>query len=396
MKLSPEVRIQLVGNDLVIRSSLQAALTEQGYEVSPFEYAEDALAQIKIRAPHLVITDTALPGMDGFTFCKQLRKDPLTHFLPVLMLAAKGGVADKITGFEAGTDDYLVKPFEVQELIWRIKKLLTRHTQTAVPALVPPVPAIAASAQHGMTIAVFSPKGGVGKTTVAVNLAVDLHRSAEKSVMIMDADFAFGLVGVSLNLSSTHNILNLIGAIDSLDEDLVRQVVIPHESGIQVLLCPLRPEEAEGITAAHVGTILDLLPKMYSYVVVDCHSSYDERTLEVLEKADTILLMITPEIGPLMVSSRFLDLAARLGLPVEKVNLVLNRSNSDVGFEVKDIERALKMKVKFKLVSGGRDVVISGNKGIPLSMQNPGHPFSKGIHQITKSIMSLDAARMEK
>jgi pilus assembly protein CpaE len=389
MKLNPVARIQLVSNDLVVRSLLQATLIEKEYEVSVSDNAEDALTQIKAHAPDLVITDTVLPGMDGFILCKKLRKEPVTHFLPVLMLADKGDVGDKITGIEAGADDYVVKPFDVQELIWCIKKLLTRHTPTDVPAL-------AHSDQHGMIIAVFSPKGGVGNTTVAVNAAVDLQRSTKKPVVIMDADFAFGLVGVSLNLSSSHNILNLIDTTNSLDEDFVRQVLIKHESGLHVLLCPLNPEEAEGITAAQVGAVLDKLVSIFSYVVVDCHSNYDERTLEVLEKAYTVLLVIIPEIGPLMVTSRFLDLAGRLGLPTGKIDLVLNRSNSNVGYEVKEIERALKMKVKFNIISGGREVVISANKGTPMVMQNPTHAFSKGIQQITESIIALDANRTRK
>jgi len=389
MKLNPIARIQLVSYDLVVRKLLQATLIEKEYEVNVSDNAEDALTHINAHAPDLVITDTDLPGMDGFNLCKKLRKEPVTHFLPVLMLSDNGDVADKITGFEAGADDYVVKPFDVQELIWRIKKLLTRHTPTDIPALAQPV-------QNGMIIAVFSPKGGVGKTTVGVNVAVNLQRSTKKSVVIMDADFAFGLVGVNLNLSSTHNILNLINNTKSLDEDFVRQVLIKHESGICVLLNPLKPEEAEEITAAQVGAVLDKLVTMFSYVVVDCHSSYDERTLEVLEKAYTILLVITPEIGPLMVSSRFLDLAGRLRLPTEKINLVLNRSNSNVGYEVKEIERALKMKVKFNIMSGGREVVISANKGIPMVMQNPTHAFSKGIQQIISSIIKLDANRTGK
>jgi pilus assembly protein CpaE len=141
---------------------------------------------------------------------------------------------------------------------------------------------------------------------------------------------------------------------------------------------------------------LDKLVSIFSYVVVDCHSNYDERTLEVLEKAYTVLLVIIPEIGPLMVTSRFLDLAGRLGLPTGKIDLVLNRSNSNVGYEVKEIERALKMKVKFNIISGGREVVISANKGTPMVMQNPTHAFSKGIQQITESIIALDANRTRK
>ena len=153
------------------------------------------------------------------------------------------------------------------------------------------------------------------------------------------------------------------------------------------MLSPFHPEEAELITGEHIKKVLHLLADNYDEVIVDCHGGYDDRTLEVLEAADTILIVIVPEIGPLMSTSRFMDLVTKLQLSPEKLKLILNRSDSKVGLEVADIERALKNKITYKLVSGGRDVTISANKGIPLVTSAPNHPLSLGIKQIAEDLL---------
>ena len=374
-------QILVVNNDPFMRNTLQKCLEQIGGEVFFCTSAEEALEHVKHEIPQLVILDVALSGMNGVDLCKTLRRDPATHSIPIFMLSMKGDVADKIAGFEAGVDDYMVKPFENLELVYRVKNLLARST---------PVPAKPEMKQtrRGKVITVFAPKGGVGKTTIATNLAVALHKLSGKHVVILDADFTFGLVGVNLNISSPHNILNLVDNFAAMDKELVQQVLIEHESGIHVLLCPLLPENAEKITAEHISAIVDILSELYSYVVIDCHASYDERTMVMLDKSDIILLVVTPEIGPLMSTSRFLDLVKRLEMHSERIQLVLNRSDSKVGYERTGIERALKMKVKYLLVSGGREVSISGNKGVPLVVQLPKHAFSQGIIEMAKHILS--------
>jgi len=373
-------QIMVVNDDQDVRNALQTFLTQNGFEVIICTSAEEALEQIKRQLPHLVIVDVVLPAMNGLELCRTIRQNPATHFIPIIILSG-GGMADKIAGFEAGVDDYMVKPFETQELVYRVKNLLTRNVQVATQAT-------QKQTTRGKIITVFAPKGGVGKTTVAINLAVALKKSSGKQVVILDADFCFGMVGVNLNLSSTRTIQVLAENFAGLDEELVHQVLISHESGISVLLCPMYPEDADKITSALVESTVDILSQTNSYVVVDCHNSYDERTLVLLDKSDIILLVITPEIGTLMSTKHYLELVERLAMHPEKIQLVLNRFNSKVGYDKVNIERALKINVKYSLVSGGREVVMSANKGIPLVTQSPKHPFSRGIFNIANHILS--------
>jgi pilus assembly protein CpaE len=379
MQRSAPTLILIVDNDPTVRASIANMLTIEGYMVLQSETAEAASVLITRQIPNLLVLNVALPGMDGYTFCRQLRKNPPTHLLPIILQASQGDLADKIAGFKAGADDYVTIPYAPQELVYRIKNLL-RLTQR-------PTVAQAQLSAPGRLTAVFAAKGGVGKTILSTNLAVALHQISGKKVALMDADFAFGLVGANLNMSTTHNIMEIISKIDELDGDLLQSVMVHHTSGIHVLLCPFHPEEAELVTGPDIKEIIKLLSEQYDEVVVDCHGSYDDRTLEILEFASTILIVIVPEIGPLMGTSRFMDLVAKLKLPPGKLKIVLNRFDSKVGLEVADIEGALKSKVDYKLPSVGRDVTISANKGIPLVTSAPNHPLSLGIKQIAEDLL---------
>ncbi|MCI0477899.1 MAG: response regulator, partial [Anaerolineales bacterium] len=240
---------------------------------------EEALTLAQREPPDLAILDVMLPGVDGYTVCRRLRKNPATALLPILMLTAQSETRDKLAGFDAGADDYLTKPFAPPELVLRVRSLLARIASTGVK----PKPA-----QRGKLWAVFGAKGGVGKTTIAVNLAIALAKQPNTRVALVDADFSFGDIAAHLNLSPSRTILDLAPRLHDLDDVLLSKVLIGHESGVRVLLGPYRPEDAERIAPDALQIILRALTEMFDYVIADCASNYDERTLTLLESTDQI------------------------------------------------------------------------------------------------------------
>jgi pilus assembly protein CpaE len=370
-------RILIVDNDPEI-SRFCEYLSGEGYEVTECRTGEEAYSKALRLRPDLVISEAVLTGMDGYSLVRKLRQNSVTAPIPILMLTSKGERGDKIAGFEAGVDDYVAKPFHPEEVSHRIKRLVANARGASQPHTELHKPRRA--------IAFFSPKGGVGKTTLAVNLSVALRSRTAKSVVLFDADFFFGNAGVQLNLPADHTILDLIKHIDDLDAQLAERILAHHASGLRVLLGPARPEQGDLITPNHVTRLLAFLSDLYSYVIVDCQPSYDERILRILEQADDIILVVTPEIGPFRNISLFLDMAASIGVSLDKVHILLNRSNSQVGIEARQIEQTLNRRIDYRVVSGGQQVVASTNRGTPLVIEKPKHPFSRQIFEIADSL----------
>ncbi len=372
------LRILLVEDDLAAAKLYRWVLMNEGYDVILAQTGEEGYALATERTPDLIIVDVMLPGMDGYALCRQLRQNVITRSVPILIVSAKSEIADKVAGFEAGADDYLCKPFHPEELVLRVKALMARLRSSVLVE--------SPLYSRGKVIALFSSKGGVGKTTIAVNLAIALHQKSSGNVVLFDADFFFGNVGVYLNLPPFYSILNLISHLNNPSAILLDQVLVPHASGIRILMSPYYPEEAELVQASHVKEVLTFLTETHDYVVVDCQATYDERTLTILESAHLILLVTTPEVGTIKNTSRFLELAEKLGLPDERIQVLVNRADSDVGVSVPEIERTLKHPVAFQLPSGGRTVVFSVNRGVPLILDKPNHPFSQQIATIAETL----------
>ncbi len=364
-------RILLVDNDAATFDLVVSAVKNDGAQVTQARTGEEAFAKSARELPDVAIVEAALPGMDGYTLVRNWRQNESTRSLPILMLSSKTEVADKLLGFEAGVDDYMTKPFPPQELSYRVKSLLARSRMTAAGG--PP------AKKRGLVVAIFGTKGGVGKTTLAVNLAVALRRRTQARIVLVDADFFFGDIPLHLNLAPTTTVMDLVKRMDQLEPELIEKVLVTHSSGVRVLLPPTQPELAEQITAQHMERLLEALRDLYTFILVDCHPNYDDRNLQILEQADQILFVVRPELGPLRNMGVFLNLVFKLGLPPNKIHIVLNRAGSRSGIEVEQIERSFKSRVEFRLMSGGRAVVTSVNRGIPIVIENPKHKLSKQI-----------------
>lgn len=363
----------LLVQDAETAEQLRTLLEGQGYRVLQASTTEKALLAAATESVDLVILEGELPGVNGLELVRQLRQGVHTRGIKILMLSSNQDVGYKVAGYEAGIDDYVTKPFLPVELAHRVRILSTQQGSRPKPE--------APAARRGKIIALFGTKGGVGRTTIGVNLAVELKRlSRSSSVALVDADFFFGDTALHLNLSPAHTIIDLVERVDHLDADLLEQVLIPHSSGVRVLLSPRNPEDVETIMPEHLNRILDLVTACYDYVVVDCQSIYDERTLVILEKADEILLVIKPEVGCVKNMAVFSEMAAKLGLSFDtKIHIVLNRAGSKSGIGLQEIERIFRRQIAYQIPSAGNSVVVSVNRGIPLIIEHPNHPFSAQI-----------------
>ncbi|HJW21338.1 MAG TPA: AAA family ATPase, partial [Candidatus Limnocylindrales bacterium] len=241
----------------------------------------------------------------------------------------------------------------------------------------------------GQVVSLFSPKGGVGRTTIAVNLAV-AAASLGRRVALLDASFQFGDVGVLLNLNPKNkSIADLAVELDAGEIESLETFMISHSSGIRVLLAPPKPEQAELIGPSAIRRVIDKLRADHDLVVVDCPATFNEPTIAVLDQSDTILTLLTLEITSVKNMRLFLETADQLGYAKDKIRLVLNRADSTLGIRVADVEHSIGRKVDHTIVSDGRSVVYALNRGVPFFLSNREAQVSQDILRLAQAVAGL-------
>jgi pilus assembly protein CpaE len=348
--------------------------------------ALDLAAQL---SPDIVLMDINMPDMDGIAATEKLATAaPLSS---VIMMSVQGEADYLRRSMLAGAREFLVKPFSSDELNASIRQVHAREREKLSRMAPVAAPAGAGPTQNrepGQVIAVFSPKGGVGRTTVAVNLAVAAATDLNKKVVLVDASFQFGDVGVLLNLNPKgKSIADLLPELEAGEPESLDTFVVTHSAGIRVLLAPPSPETAELITPAAVRKIIEKLRYEADVVIVDCAAFFNDTTLGILDMADTILTMLSLEITSIKNMRLFLEVADQLGYEKGKVRLVLNRGDSALGIRVTDVEQSIGRKVNDTITSDGRSVVYALNRGVPFYLSNKDAQVSQDILRLAKAVI---------
>jgi pilus assembly protein CpaE len=353
---------------------------------------EEALEMAARLRPDIVLMDINMPGMDGITATEQLSSRVPTA--ATIMMSVQGEADYLRRSMLAGAREFLVKPFSSDELTASIRQVHAREREK-IGRMAAASPAAATSGEPGRIVAVFSPKGGVGRTTIAVNLAI-AAAATRGSVVLVDGSFQFGDVGVLLNLNPrTKSIADLVPELEAGgDPESLDTFVVSHSSGLKALLAPPTPEMAELVTAASVRQVLDALRARNDLVIVDCGAAFNEPTLAILDMADTILAVLTLEITSIKNLRLFLEVAEQLGYSRTKVRLVLNRADSALGIRVADVEHSLGRTVDHSIVSDGKSVVLALNRGVPFIVANKDAQVSQDIQRIATSLSGSPAGEV--
>ncbi len=250
-------------------------------------------------------------------------------------------------------------------------------------------------ANDGQVITVFSAKGGCGKTTIATNLAVALADGGKKRVCLIDLDLAFGDVAIMMQLSPDRTIADAIGVADRLDETGLRQLLTTYRPGVEVLLAPVQPMAAERVGRDLVTEIIQLARDAFNYVVIDTASAFTEQILAALDATHHYLLVATPELPSLKNLRVTLDTFELLEYRRDARTVVLNRADSKVGLSMADIEKVLRVPIA-GFIPSSRDVPISANHGVPLTVSHPNHPVSVAIKDLAKKRLVAQPPRAKR
>lgn len=277
-----------------------------------------------------------------------------------------------LKAMRSGCTEYLLRPVVSHDLansLGKVGRLMVQRPAAAVT-------------EKGKIVACFSPKGGVGNTTVATNLAVSLHQASQKPVVLVDLDLEGGDTTMFLNLKTKYTISDVTTNITRLDQAFLQGVLSKHSSGIHLLAEPQRVEEAETITPGQVREVLELLRSMFSYVVVDTEIGYGERNLAAFDSADLVLLVGILSLPSLKNIQKALDVFVRLGYDVNKVKLVINRHLRKGEITVTDAEKALNYKAFSQIPNDYNNVMASINRGMPLTLLAPHSDISQSFKEL--------------
>jgi len=360
-------QVLVIDDDPVIRKIIATILVRQGHQVVAASDGKEGLAAVEAQKPDVAIIDVMMPGIDGYEVTRRLRQDPDLIHLPILILTGRSELQEKLNAFEAGADDYMSKPFEPAELIARLSKLL-RWGEAVRAAQTPG----AALAEGAWLLAVHSLRGGTGCSSMAVNLALGLTALWERPILLLDMVPAAGQVALMLNAPPRRTWADLMGyQPDELDIEMVQRVITRHDSGLDFVAAPTYPEEGEGLSGEGMKVTLDLLRSRYEYIVVDLPHDFGDVSLQVLDAADVMVLMLAPEMGSVRAASAALTTYGKLGYRDEKIRLVMNWIFERKGLAQSAVEDALRFPISLVLPFAPDTFVSAINLGRPLLLHEP-------------------------
>jgi pilus assembly protein CpaE len=351
---------------------------------------EEAIELAGETLPDVVIMDINMPDMDGIMATEALLKD--VPFAQIVILSVQSEADYMRRAMRAGAMDFIAKPPSGDELISAIRSLYPRakeQREKAKRRAAPPPEQFPGrmALPAGKLIAVYSAKGGVGCTMLATNLAVGLN-TEETPTVLVDASLQFGDVAVSLNIQARNSIVDLPMQLDEVDRDFFDDVLIEHESGLHVLAAPPRPEMADEVQAGHVRSILQYLLKHFAYVVVDTSSTMDDITLAVLDLAEIMVTVATPEIPSIKNARLLFDLLDVLEFDKDRIFFVLNKMERKSGITVTAVEENLNCTVNGVIPLDVQTVSTSVNRGTPVILSERGSIAAKSIFELLGAVKS--------
>jgi len=301
--------------------------------------------------------------------------------VPLLLIASGEASALLDDALGADVSDVLLLPALTENVVFAIRK-----------ATHGPRRAAAAGRREGRIVTVFSPKGGTGKTVIATNLATALAKAGGRRTLLLDLDLQFGDAAIMLGIEPEKTIFDFVNAPGELDPDKLAGYTTTHKCGLDILPAPLRPEDAELVTEAKLGRLIEVARACYDVIVVDTSPFFHGPMLATLDRTDELLLVCSLDVPTLKNVRLALGTLEMLSFPQSRVRIVLNRANTKVGMKQREVEAALEQKVRYEVPSD-RAVPLSVNKGAPAVLSEPGSDFARAIDAMAKGIFPKEEAK---
>lgn len=349
--------------------------------------------------PDVVLMDINMPDMDGIAATEAIRAKQ--QAVQVIILSVQSDQNYMRRAMLVGARDFLTKPPMGDELISAIRRAgemaQTERAKAARVQAVPlaGMPGMAASygGPRGKIVVVYSPKGGTGCTTLAVNLALSL-KTEDTRVVLVDGNLQFGDVAVFLNEQGKNTVLDLAPRADELDAEIVEEVMVKHSAtGLHILAAPSRPEYAEKVSSGQFAKMLEYLTQLYAYVIVDTAPALTDLTLATIDVSDLLVLVTTQDIPSIKNSRLFLDLLQSLGVRRERVMFIMNRFDKKVNITPERVADNLKQEVALVIPADEPTAVKAVNRGVPFVLDNKTQPVARGVQALADAVRARVTAQ---
>jgi pilus assembly protein CpaE len=392
-----KIRVLIVDDIADTRENIRKLLQfESGVDVVGAARSGKEAIQLSAELdPDVVLMDINMPDIDGISATETIRQK--SPHIQVIILSVQNDQNYMRRAMLAGARDFLAKPPSGDELTSAIRHAgdmaRTERSKSAQTRISPSTPGTGSTAATGMPplaqgkiITIYSPKGGTGCTTIAVNLALALHNE-DTRVVLVDANLQFGDVAVFVNEQGKNTILDIAPRVDELDPDVIQSIMIKHEaSGMHILAAPQRPEMAEKVTAEQFAKVLNYLKQLYAYVIVDTASILSDVTLSAIDAADALVLVTTQDIPAIKNARLFLDLSQTMGIPRERIVFTMNRFDKRITITPDRISDNLKQEVKAVIPLDEKASIPAVNRGVPFMLDNKTQPAAKGILSLAEAV----------
>jgi pilus assembly protein CpaE len=364
------MRVLLIDDEPFYFKLIRNAVREAKYELEYAKSSSEGLAKIPSFEPEMLVIDLKLPEVDGFEILERLRRDPKFSYVPVIVITSKDELSEKLKAFELGADDYLVKPFQPEELVARMG-ILARRGRAMQMARKDVTNVTAAT-----VVTVHSLRGGLGCSSIAVNLGLAFHKLWGKQTLLIDGVLTAGQVSLMLDAKPTATWENLVGIeIENVDDAVVGEMMCPHKSGIRYIASPRYPIAADTFGNETLRVLMERIKSQTNFVVVDTSHDFSDMTIQMLTMSSTILLVMAPEMASLRTTMSAIEIYDRLGISLDKVKIALNNNSSNPAIKQAQLEKVLRHPIDFVLPYEAGEVNRALNFGQPFILNNPDLPI---------------------
>ena len=376
-------KILVVDDDMDTLRLVGLMLERQGYQVIAASNGKQALLMAESEQPDLVLLDVMMPDLDGYEVTRQLRENPKTNLIPIIMFTAKSQTDDKLLGFEVGADDYVTKPTQPRELFAHIKAVLGRTAKAREVA--PPK-------ERGYMIGVLAAKGGLGVTTLALNLGIALRERSRQEVIV--AEFRPGQGGISLELGylKPEGLNRLLQRKTSeITARLIEGELVSHPSGVRFLLSSSRPKDAQYVQSiAHFEAIASQLPYLGRYIILDLGPSLSPITEKVANYCDELILVIEPTPQNILQTKSLIQDLVEVGIGEGRLRVVLiNRVRSGMQLSWSQVQEQLGHRIDLVITPAPELAYQASTHNVPLILQQPDSLTADQFNRLAERIVPL-------